>query len=74
MTIRRRRRRKCGAVLLAGLLIMSSWGCTAWDNPGYVYASGVATGVMQGLISVTVNAVGNAIGVVFFPEEDNGSN
>jgi len=75
MTIRRRSGRKCGAVLLAGLLTMGSSGCSTWDDPGYVYASGVATGVMTGLISVSVEVIGQAIGDIFFPGQqgENGS-
>ena len=75
MTIRRRSGLKCKALVLVGMLTMSSWGCSYWDNPGYVYASGVATGVMGGLVSVSVGIIGQTIGDIFFPGQqvDNGT-
>ncbi len=70
MTIRRRSGLKYKALLLVGMLTMSSWGCSYWDNPGYVYGSGVATGVMGGLISVSVAIVGQTIGDLFFSGQE----
>lgn len=61
MTIRRRSGLKCRSLLLAGMLTMGSSGCSVWDNPGYVYAVGVATGVMDGLITTTLVLLSEAV-------------
>lgn len=75
MTIRRRWGLKLKALLLVSMLTMSSWGCGVWDNPGYLYAAGVSSGVLDGLISVSVNVIGQVIGDIFLPDEqvDNGT-
>ena len=69
MTTKRRSALKCRSLLLAGMLTMGSSGCSVWDNPGYLYSVGVATGVLDGLIAVSVDIIGQQIGDVFFPNQ-----
>ena len=74
MKIRRRSGLKCKALLLVGMLTMSSYGCGVWDNPGYLYAAGVSTGVLDGLISASVAIIGQAIGDLLPGQQvDNGT-
>jgi len=49
------------------MLAMSSWGCGVWDNPGYLYVVGVSSGVLDGLIAVSTDIIGQAIGDIFLP-------
>ncbi len=67
MTIRRRLGLRFKALLLVGMLAMSSWGCGVWDNPGYLYVVGVSSGVLDGLIAVSTDIIGQAIGDIFLP-------
>ena len=68
MTIKRRPGLKCKALLLVGMLTMSSGGCVGYDNPAAVWATGVGAGIMSGLIATSTTILSDVIGDIFFPQ------
>jgi hypothetical protein len=72
MKIKHRRRVRAGALLLAGVLAAGpSAGCTFADNPFYLYGLGVANGVLDGAISLTLNSLSAFVTDAFFPDAGN---
>ena len=62
--------RKYRSLLMAGMLACGSSGCNLADDPGYLFARGVGSGVLNGLISLTVDLIGGALGDALFPGID----
>jgi len=69
----RQHRRRNRSLLLAGMLTFGLSGCDIADDPAYRYVEGVGIGVLNGLISTTVDVIGATLGSILFPNADNSS-
>ena len=70
MKNRRHDGRKYRSLLMAGMLACGSAGCDLADDPAYLFAQGVGSGLLGGMISVTVDLIGGALGDALFPGLD----
>ena len=70
MNNRRRLGRKYRSLLIAGMLACGSSGCDLADDPAYLFARGVGSGVLDGLVSLTLDLIGETIGEALAPAFD----
>ena len=52
---------------MTGMLACGSSGCDLADDPAYLFAQGVGSGVLDSMIYVTVDIIGGALGNALFP-------